>query len=362
MNHVSPVTFGIIGGGWRADFFLKIAQELPDRFRVNGLMVRNADKGKESEQRWKVPTYRTLDELMEAARDAQFMVVSVPWAPAPDYLAALTERNMPALCETPPAPDLPGLIKLGELVKAGAKIQVAEQYIFQPLHAARLAVIESGRLGTISQAQVSIAHGYHGINLMRRFLGVGFEPVTITARRVSSALIQGPNRAGPPVEEALVNESQILAHFDFANGKLGTFDFTGAQYFSWVRGNRLLVRGERGEIEGNTLRWLEDFRTPITVQLQRHDTGFSGNLEGMYHRGYTAGAEWVYRNPFVPGRLTDDEVAVADCLQRMAEYVNGGPEFYGLADAAHDHYLSLLMGQAAESGQPVKSEAQWWSE
>ncbi|MFN8441582.1 MAG: Gfo/Idh/MocA family oxidoreductase [Caldilineaceae bacterium] len=357
---MNKINFGMIGGGWRADFFLKVAEELPERFQVSAMMVRDAAKGAAIERRWGVKTYRTLDETLAASKDAQFMAVSVPWQPAPDYLKRLSERGIPALCETPPAPDLPGLIQLEELVKQGAKIQVAEQYAFQPLHAARLAIVESGRLGTISQAQVSIAHGYHGINLMRRFLGVGFEPVTIRASKVVSPLIQGPNRSGPPSEEKLIEESQTIAHFEFANGKLGIFDFMGAQYFSWIRGNRLLVRGERGEIEGETVRWLHDFRTPIALRLQRHDTGFSGNLEGMYHRGYTAGAEWVYQNPFIPGRLTDDEIAVADCLQRMAEYVAGGPEFYGLADAAQDHYLNLLIGQAIETGQAVKSEMQWW--
>lgn len=357
----NKVTFAMIGGGWRADFFLKIAEELPDRFQLSAMMVRDAAKGAVIEKRWRVKTYRTFEETLNAATDCQFMVVNVPWKPAPEYLAALAERGIPALCETPPAPDLPGLIQLGELVNKGAKIQVAEQYAFQPLHAARLKIVESGRLGTISQAQVSIAHGYHGINLMRRFLGVGFEPVTISARKVVTPLVQGPNRNGPPTQETIADEAQIIAQLDFASGKLGIFDFMGAQYFSWIRGNRLLVRGERGEIDNETVRWLHDFRTPVSLCLQRHDTGFSGNLEGMFHRGYTAGAEWLYQNPFIPGRLTDDEIAIADCLQRMADYVAGGPEFYGLADAAHDHYLNLLIGQAVETGQAVKSDKQWWS-
>ena len=46
-----------------------------------------------------------------------------------------------------------------------------------------------------------------------------------------------------------------------------------------------------------------------------------------YHEGITLGDEWVYRNPFVPARLTDDEIAVATCLERMVAYVEGGPAF-----------------------------------
>jgi hypothetical protein len=75
-----------------------------------------------------------------------------------------------------------------------------------------------------------------------------------------------------------------------------------------------------------------------------------------YHEGITLGDEWVYRNPFVPARLTDDEIAVATCLERMVAYVVGGPAFCSLAEAAWDQELGLRMAEAAESGHPVRVE------
>ena len=82
---------------------------------------------------------------------------------------------------TPPAQTVEDLEELHELVASGAKIQVAEQYLFQPIHQARLAVIASGKLGTVSHAQVSAAHGFHGISLLRSYLGVGAENCSIRA-------------------------------------------------------------------------------------------------------------------------------------------------------------------------------------
>src|SRR5882724_11066793 len=146
-----PITFGIIGGGWRSTFFLHVARALPERFRVAGMAVRNAEKGTILERTWGIPTVRTLDELLKLDTLA-FVVVSVSWSAAPTILAELTRRNIPALTETPPAPDIAGLQALQPLIKAGAKIQVAEQYQFQPLHAARISLTQSGKLGTISQA------------------------------------------------------------------------------------------------------------------------------------------------------------------------------------------------------------------
>lgn len=152
-------------------------------------------------------------------------------------LHTLAERSIPALTETPPAPDLPGLIALYELVRKGAKIQVAEQYHLQPLHAARIALTCSGKLGTITQAQVSVAHGYHGMSLIRKFLGIMYEPVTITAWRFSTPLIAGPDRYNPPEQEYVIRSEQTIATLNFGE-QLGIFDFTSDQYHSWIRSPR----------------------------------------------------------------------------------------------------------------------------
>ncbi len=358
-NPMNPTTFAVIGAsGWRGQFFLRIARELPELFRVTGLMSRDAATREALTREWNLPTFFDLDGLLRER--PQFVVISVPWAASPELLRELAAREMPVLAETPPAPDLEGLTALHQLTVEGARIQVAEQLQFRPLHAARIALAQSGRLGRISQAQVSVAHGYHGINLLRRYLDVDFENVTIAARSFESPIVQGAGRGGPPQAEKIVNASQTLASFDFGD-RLGVFDFTGSQYFGWIRASRTLVRGERGEITDKKVRVLTDFRTPVEMDLVRRDAGHDDDLRALHHQGITLGDEWIYRNPFAPGRLSDDEIAVATCLQKMGEYVEGGPDFYSLAQASQDHYLSLLMEEAIESGQPVKSTSQVWS-
>lgn len=356
-----PIKFGIIGGGWRTTFFLQIARELPERFQVGSLLVRNAEKGQALEARWGVPAYGTLDELLRVP-DLQFVVVAVPWSATPAFLKELASRNVPALAETPPAPDLAGLISLLPLIEAGAKIQVAEQYQFQPLHAARLAIANSGRLGTITQAQISVAHGYHSMSLMRKFLGITFDCATISAKSFTSPLVAGPDRDFHlPEQEKVEASKQVIAYLDFG-GKLGVYDFTYDQYRSWVRTPRMLIRGERGEISNTQVHYLEDFQTPISIELRRQNAGENGNLEGYYLKGLLAGSEWIYRNPFVPGRLSDDEIAIASCLEHMARFAGGGPEFYGLAEAAQDHYLNIMIDQALTTGEPVSTSLQPWAQ
>ena len=85
--------------------------------------------------------------------------------------------------------------------------------------------------------------------------------------------------------ERIEASEQTLAWLE-ADGRLGVYDFTGDQYFSWIRAPRVLVRGERGEINGTTVRRLLDARTPVTETLERRDAGQDGNLEGHHHIGY----------------------------------------------------------------------------
>jgi predicted dehydrogenase len=356
---MNTLRFGIIGGGWRSLFFLRIAQAIPEKFEVAGMFVRNPIKAQELQATWNVKTYATLDELLKI-NDLRFVVVSVPRTIAPQILQILAENSMPALTETPPAPDIPGLVALHDLSKRGARIQVAEQYHLQPLHAARIALAQSGKLGTVTQAQVSAAHGYHGVSLIRRFLGVTYEPVTITAHSFTSPLIAGPDRYVPPEQEQTIRSEQTIAYLNFGD-KLGVFDFTSDQYHSWIRSPRLLMRGERGEINNTQVLYLADYLTPITYELVRQDAGIAGNLEGYYHKGILAGGEWIYKNPFAPARLSDDEIAIAGCMLGMDEYIDGGPDMYSLAEAAQDHYLSLMIEQAVASGQAVRTMVQQWA-
>ena len=53
--------------------------------------------------------------------------------------AGASAAQVPLLVETPVAADFDGLLHVWALVQAGARIQVAEQYQFQPTNAARLA-------------------------------------------------------------------------------------------------------------------------------------------------------------------------------------------------------------------------------
>jgi predicted dehydrogenase len=355
---MSSIEFGIVGAGWRSEFYLRIARALPSRFRVSAVVVRNPERRKAFEQTWGVRACASTEELLQTA--PSFVVTSVGWPANPPLLQELAAQGVSVLSETPPAPDLEGLRVVAALTRQGARIQVAEQYWAQPHHQACSALIERGLLGRPTHAQVSVAHGYHGISLIRRFLGIGFESPTISGKRFVAPIVAGAGRQGPPEREEVRDSEQDIIFLDWGD-RLGVLDFTGDQYFGWIRNRRILIRGERGEIANDTVSYLKDFRTPMMAELRRDITGANGDLDGFYLKGIQAGGEWAYRNPFVLAPLADDEIAIATCLVKMDEYVRTGQEFYPLAEACQDHYLSLLCQQAVGEGREIQAEPQEWA-
>ncbi|KRF10081.1 oxidoreductase [Paenibacillus sp. Soil766] len=355
------VRISIIGGaGFRAQYFLRIAQALPERFQISSMVVRDSTKAKAMEEQWKVPAYQSLEELLNHDQP-DFFVLCVSGSQSRDYLFKLVEVGIPVLVETPPAPDMQGLELLHDkLTLTGARVQVAEQYQFHPVQEARLAMIRSGKLGVVSETTVSISQLYHAVSLIRRILGITFEEVKIKAMRFESKWVSGPTRSGPPSEDRMIPMQRDLAWLDFGD-RLGIYDFTKNQHRSWIRSNHLSIRGERGEIFDNRILIQQENTVPLQMDLKRINRGEYENAEGYFLQGILCGEQWLYRNPFAPARLYDDEIAIASCLAKMAEYINGGPEFYSLAEASQDHYLGMMIEKAIMTGETITTSKPYWA-
>ena len=353
------IRFAIVGSGWRAECYLAVAHSLPSLFEVCGVVVRSEAKREVFRQKWGITTYSSLD-LLFAAVQVDFIVVAVSKGAAPGVITAITEQGIPVLAETPPADNLKDLIELNVAVGREARIQIAEQYHVQPMHAARLAIIDSGLLGDVNFAHVSISHGYHGVSLLRKILGVGFCNCTITAVKYQFPSVEGPGRSGLPLAETIVNYDHTIAVLNFY-GRVGLFDFEKNQHRSWHRSNRILMRGSHGEINSDRVKYLQDYATPIEWDLKRLRAGDDENLEGFYLKGILAGERWMYRNSFIPARLSDDEIAIATTLKNMAGSVYSNQSFYSLSEASQDQYLALMIEKAIETGHPIQTDTQCWA-
>ncbi|MBQ1009502.1 Gfo/Idh/MocA family oxidoreductase [Micromonospora sp. M51] len=360
MTSVAQTRFGIVGSGWRGEFFLRLARLLPERFRVTGVVTRTESRGAAVTADWGVRTFRTTAELLAHERP-DFVIVSVPWSVTPEATRELVAAGVPVLAETPPAADLAGLRSLWADVGGSGLVQVAEQYLLMPGHAARLALVRAGVLGEPTSVQISSTHLYHAVSLIRGLLGVGHESAEINARAFVAPLANPLSPTGWSGDDTPQQLSTTLATIDFG-GRMGLYDFTDNQWWNPLRTRRLVVRGSRGELVDDRVVRLVDPTTPVESSLVRRQTGLDLNLEGLDLKHISFDGEVVYRNPFVGSGMSDDDIAVADIVARAGAWAREeGPAPYSLAEACQDHLISLAIEESVRTGQPVVTDAEAWA-
>ena len=354
------IKYAVIGGGFRAQFYLKVAQELPELFQVCGISTASPEKTEVLRSQIGVKAYSSTEELLRHEEPDFLVVCKNRSAAKAEVMDELVGLGLPILMETPAAWDEGSLLHIYNITK-GKAVQVAEQFWCHPENAARLAVARSGILGDITQMNLSGLHTYHGLSLIRKFLGVMFEEAEITARSFAFPAVEGYMRGGISPEERVLNETREIAIVDFG-GKMCLYDYENKQQRSYVRSDSLVVRGERGEVSGQTVRWLEDHKTPLCYTCERLYAGVNTNLEGFFLRGIMGGEKWLYRNPYESARLCDDEIAIAAILTKMGNFACGGPPFYSVAEACQDQYLSLMIERAAKEKATLRTQIMPWAE
>ena len=342
-------SFVVVGAGWRAEMFWRLAAVLPE-VDCLGAVVRTP-------RELPVPALRSIDEVRP-----DFLVTAVPWEANPGIIRAAVDRGLPVLAETPPAPDADALRALWADVGAVDLVQVAEQYLLVPAHAARLAAVRAGVIGTPTQVQVSSTHQYHAISIIRGFLGAGRAPVRVRAVRTEAPLVDPLTRAGWTGDDAPKPATTTIATLDFGDGRSGLYDFTDNQWHNQLRFRRILVRGSHGELQDDEIVRLTAPRTIVRTPLVRRQTGHDLDLQGFDTDHIAFGGEVVFRNPYVGLRFNDDEIATAALLQATAAWVRGdGAAPYPLAEGTHDHLVALAIEEAATTDRTVTTTAEPWA-
>lgn len=348
-------TFALAGFGFRAAAFHRVARALP-QVRCVGAVVRAPGN-----RTLPVPAYGDLTECVREARP-DFLVTAVPWTANPGIIADAVALGLPVLAETPPAADLPGLRALWAAVGGSGLVQVAEQYLLMPGHAARLAAVRSGVIGAPTQVQVSSTQQYHAVSLIRGLLGAGHAPARVRAVRTVAPLLDPLDRAGWTDDPRPKQATTTIATLHFDGGGSGVYDFTTGQTRNLLRFRRLLVRGTHGELSDDEIVHMPAPQTITRTPMVRRQSGHDLDLNGFDTETIALGAQVLYRNPYPGCRFNDDEIATATLLDAMAAWVRGaGPPPYPLADGAQDHLLALAIEQAADTGQEITTTTEAWS-
>jgi len=319
------IKYGIIGAGWRAEFYLRIAALVPEKFSISGIYIRNEEKRKEFSIKYNIPIFDNLDDLLKT--DFDFIVSCVNKESINETAQMLADQDIAVLTETPVSVD-----------NLKGKIQVAEQFHFMPRNQAYKRIIDSGILGEIHQVQLSCCHDYHAASLIRFFLDIKDESPTKTTVTLPDKVTRYNSRSGH-IEPSIINSEQKIVILNFGN-KTAIYDFNFEQYFSDIRASRIVIRGTKGEIINNTCTYLKD-GIPHSFEIKRNCFGAEESLDGFSLLNITGNGEVLYTNPFKNARLSDEDIAIATCLLKMKDYVQNRKEFYSTQNAYTDFNLIL---------------------
>ena len=363
-----PVRFAVIGSGWRAMYYLRIAAALPHLFEVSGVLCRKAEKAERIHQEFGVPAMFSAEEICSGS--PEFAVIAVDKAHINEVGAEWLERGIPALCETPAAMDRNALKQLRAIIRTGRTPVYAEQYLRYPEHIARIAILNSGLIGAPHFLNLSAAHGYHGASLMRAFLQLPSDiSFTVKACEWRFPTAETLTRYEQITDGRVADKTRTAAFFTFENGKAAVYEFDSEQYRSPIRGNICKIQGERGEILNTSVRWLNQDNLPEAEEITAETrTVITQDINPNFHSyeeitGITLGRRQLYVPPYGQCGLSQDETAIASLLEGMGAYVRKEADApYSLQDALSDSLMAIALQEAVSTGREIHSEElyQYW--
>lgn len=358
MNGTRPLTFIIVGSGWRSLFYARIAKKYPEQFQLKYMLCRSQEKADRMAAEHDIPTTTSIEACEEARPD--FVVIVASKNSLCSETMKWAKKGFAVLCETPAAGTPEELKELWELSQKGAKIQIAEQYHRYPSMAAGLEEIKSGKLHEPHAVSLTMAHDYHGVSLIRRMLqpdnSPGLRLEYLSGVRYSFPVTETDSRYGDITDGRVKNANRDVITMGFAGGKMAFYDFDGTLYHSYIRTRHVNVQGRDGEWNDTVIRYVDEKHLPQTESLKPLLKPEYACLETEKLKEQSR--QWSFT---VIMDEEQDEYAIATMMLDMREYIETGREVYPMAEALEDAYVYLLMQEAVKHpGEKIIPEKMPW--
>jgi predicted dehydrogenase len=369
-----PLRVAIIGTARRSDYLYgPLIQALPNDVELVSIWGRSVESARRLGESLGVPWYTDMDQLMRETAPA-IGVVSVSYSANGVVGLMAVEHGLHVLLETPIAHKLAEADAIiGAAQPRGLKIEVAEQFHRRPLEQIKLALIASGLFGKVFTSFNDFAgHGYHGVSVMRSYLGFDARPTQVTGAvrkyDLASHWSRLAGKTGPRTE---TQEHGIV---EFDDDRLGIFHWTSVGYdapLRWWRSSRFLAEKGMGitvgvglDVEERLTLLAPGGEAPRFITLERRwERNDGGALIAMVaHTGDPDQPIVSWENPFRPARQGhgaqwhDDEIGVAGCLLSLVNAVRHQTEpSYGPHQARLDQELTLAIRiSSQQGGQPIR--------
>ena len=356
---MKKLSFVIVGSGWRSLFYVRIAKRFPELFELKYMLCRTQEKADAIAREYDIST--TTSEYACEQTQPDFVVVAVTKGTLFAEVKKWSDKGYPVLSETPVAVSVAELKEIWNMIRQGARIQIAEQYHRYPLIAAGLRAISEGRIAEPQVVTLSVAHDYHAISLIRRMLQpdnpMGLQLQFLRGERYVFPITETNSRTGVITDGRVKDSERIVITLQFENGKLAFYDFDKVQYHSSIRARHLNVQGQDGEWNDTMLRYVNDQYIPIVEKVTSYLNPKYRCVETEELREFSL--EW---KSFISMDDVQDEYAMATMMLDMGEYIAHGKEIYPLAEALEDEYIWLLMQEVIKKpGERIFPEIMPWN-
>jgi predicted dehydrogenase len=367
-QQVEPIRVALIGTARRAaGMYGPILRAMPGVELVSA-WGRSEESARRLGERCGIPAYTDLDRLIRETAP-QIGIVCVAYGANGQAGLMAVEHGLNVLVETPIAHELAeadAIIAAAE--RRGVKIEVAEQFHRRPLEQIKLKLLASGLFGRVHSAFNDFAgHGYHGISVMRSYLGFDARPVRVTGAVQAFDLAPYYSRLAGNADAR--QETQEHGTIVFEDGRLGIFHWTSVGYDSplrWWRSSRFLAEKGMGVTVGVGLHVDERLsllapggEAPRFITIERRwERVDGGALEAIVaHTGDADTPIVRWDNPFrsaTPGaspQWHDDEIGVAGCIQSLVDALrNDAQPSYGALQGRLDQELILAIRKSSSAG------------
>lgn len=357
--------FIIVGSGWRARSYVRIAKALPEHFELCAMLCRSGERAERMAAEHGIYTTTSIEECKQMKLD--FVVVAVTKSDIASVSMEWMDAGFTVFCETPASQDVEVLQTLWELQKKGKHLVVAEQYTKRPQYQAMLTLLKQGIIGEPDCINISLAHEYHGARLMRAFLGETMNmPFTVSAKTYSFQTVETLSRYERFTDGRVADKKRTVATFEFADGKVAWYDFDSEKYRSPIRHKYVNVQGAKGELRDNRVWFLDEAYEPkqgelvVTEKITRRDSDNPNlkilrEVEKIEFVTSEGDRQSIYEPEFGLCGLSEDEIAIALLMKEVDSQGEGE-----LQEALQDCYMAILMQKAVESGEIVSSKEQIW--
>lgn len=321
------IRFAIVGSGWRASFYIRIAEYYKDKYELVGVLCRSKEKAELISSKYKVTAVTDENIIKEGA--PSFIVVCVTKASIAEVSTYWRNLGYTVLCETPVGLNIEDLRSIYSTRLEGGRLVVAEQYCYYPTYRKIIEAANSGKIGDILSAYVSIAHEYHGASLIRAMLNESvFSQIRIRTRAYNLPVTKTKDRYNTYFDGEIISTKRVLSSIEYEDGKFAEYDFDSQQYRSPIRTNSVRITGTRGEIAGGKIFYLDDDNNPVE--------------ETIIHDLQDAVREAEQ------GRLSEDETAIEYLMECTYKVSTGDRKWIkwqdsNLRNALQDAYTMILM-------------------